>query len=149
MLVKTDLRVHPTETARNISYEPTAPITALDVQDAIEQVAAAAFGAPGFTPTVVTSAMSPYTPVITDTYLLVNTLVGPVTIQMPLSAARLGVTGYVPLTVKDDTENAGTNAISVLRAGAQLIDGQTTYLLDSNSVAATFLPIAAGGYDVV
>lgn len=149
MLVKTDLRIRPTEMAQNISYQPTAPITADNVQDAIEQVAALAVSAPGYTPTVVTFAMSPYTPLITDTYLLVDTSAGAVSIQMPLSAARLGASGYVPLTVKDDTENASVNAISVLRAGAELIDGLTSYPLDSNSVAATFLPIAAGGYDVV
>lgn len=149
MLVKTDLRCHPTETARNISYEPTAPITARDVQSAIEQVEAQAVAPDGVTPTVVTFAMSPYTPLITDTALLVNTTGGAVVIQMPLSAARLTSKGYVPLVVKDDVGNSAVNAISVARAGAELIDGLTAYPIDTPYGATKFQPKASGGYDAV
>lgn len=153
MLVKTDFRFHPSAAARDVSYEPTSPITANNVQDAIEQVEAQVVAAivlpQGYNPTVVTFAISPYTPLLTDTILLVDTTGGAVTIQMPLSATRVNASGRVPLTIKDDKENAAVNAISVVRAGAELIDGLTTYPLDSPSVAATFQPIPAGGYDVV
>lgn len=149
MLVKTNLRVHPTEAARNISYDPTAPITALDVQSAIEQVEAVAISAQGFTPTVVTFAQSPYTPLLTDTVLLVDTTGGVVVIQMPLSATRLNASGYVPLEVKDDVGNSAVNAIAVNRAGAELIDGLTSYPIDSPYAAVKFQPKATGGYDAI
>lgn len=135
--------------ARLTRFEPSVAIPATDVQTAIEQVSASVSAPIGYTPTVVTSAMSPYAPLLTDSVLLVNTSVGPVTIQMPLSAARLGAKGYVPLTVKDDTGNADANNISVLRSGAETIDGLTTYLIDSKFTAITFMPKAAGGYDAI
>lgn len=151
MLVQTDLRTRPIAAAQDISYDPTAPLTATNVQDAIEQVQAevAVLGTPGYTPTVVTFAMSPYTPVITDTVLLVDTTGGAVSIQMPLAAARLAATGYVPLIVKDDKGNSQVNAISVLRAGAELIDGLTTYPIDARYASVNFQPKASGGYDAV
>lgn len=147
-IARTDMR-DTRESARRIRFEPTTTIPQTDVQLAIEAAAALAVAPPGFTPTVVTFAMSPYAPSITDTYLLVDTTGGAVTIQLPLSAARLGASGYVPLTVKDDTRNAAANVISVVRSGAELIDGFITYPLDANAIATTFLPKAAGGYDVV
>lgn len=149
MLVQTDLRVHPVATARNISYEPTSPITALDVQTAIEQVEAQAVLPQGYTPTVVTFAQSPYTPLITDTVLLVDTTGGIVVIAMPLSATRLTAKGYLQLVVKDDKGNSAVNAIAVNRAGAELIDGLTSYPIDSPYFVATFQPKATGGYDAV
>lgn len=148
MLVKTDLRFHPVAAARDVSYDPAAPLTAVNVQDAIGQVAAIAILPSGSTPKVVTFAMSPYTPLSTETSLLVNTTGGPVVIQMPLSATRLGATGYLDLTVKDDVGNSAVNAISVLRAGAELIDGVTSYPIDTAYMATTFRAKAAG-YDVV
>lgn len=149
MLVKTDLRARPTESARNISYEPTAPITAHDVQSAIEQVQAIAVLPSGSMPTAVTFAQSPYTPTSTDTVLLVNTTGGAVVIQLPLSGSRLTATGYVPLVVKDDAGNSAVNAISVVRAGAELIDGLTAYPIDSAYTAVTFQPKASGGWDAI
>jgi hypothetical protein len=148
-IVSTDMRC-TTESARRIRYEPSGSITATDVQTAIEQVAVIAVaGAPGVVPTIVTAAMSPYAPTLADTLLLVDTTGGVVNIQLPLSATRVSSGRYIPLTVKDDKENAGVNAINVLRAGAELIDGLTSYPLDSPSISAIFQPIAAGGYDVI
>lgn len=153
MLVQTDLRVHPVATARNVSYEPTAPLTANDVQSAIEQVqaeVAAVIIAPrGYNPTIVTFAQSPYTPLISDTVLMVDTTGGVVVIAMPLSATRLVASGYLPLTVKDDKGNSAVNAISVTRAGAELIDGLTAYPIDSPYTSVTFQPKSTGGYDAV
>lgn len=145
MIVETNLRVRPVAAARNVSYEPGGTITATNVQDAIRQVAAAARA---LTETAITAAMSPYTPVLADDVLLVDTTAGPVTIQLPLSATRSSGGRYIPLTVKDDKENADVNAISVIRSGAELIDGLTTYPLDSKSIVVKFQPIS-GGYDVI
>lgn len=151
MLVQTDLRTRPIAAAQNISYEPTSPLTAHDVQSAIEQVQAevAVLGTPGYTPTVVTFAMSPYTPLITDTVLLVDTTGGAVSIQMPLASARQTAAGYIPLIVKDDKGNSQVNAISVLRSGAELIDGLSTYPIDTQFASVNLQPKASGGYDAV
>lgn len=152
MLVQTNLRVHPVAAARDISYDPTAPITATDVQTAIEQVqaeiAAEIIAAPGYTPTVVVFAQSPYTPLLTDTVLLVDTTGGAVSIQLPLAATRLTAKGYIPLVVKDDKGNALVNAISILRAGAELIDGIPSYPIDSPFTAVNLQP-RAGGWDAI
>lgn len=149
MLVQTDLRAHPVAAAANISYEPTAPLTAHDVQSAIDQVQAQAVAPQGYNPTVVTFAQSPYTPLISDTVLLVDTTGGAVVIAMPLSATRLVPSGYLPLTVKDDKGNSAVNAIAVNRAGAELIDGVTSYPIDSPYTSVTFQPKSTGGYDAV
>jgi hypothetical protein len=149
MLVRTDLRVHPVATAANVSYDPATPITAMNVQDAISQAAAAAIAPQGYNPTIVTFAQSPYTPLATDTVLLVDTTGGAVTITLPLGSSRSGASGYIPLTVKDDKENAAVNAITVNRTAPDTIDGVTTYPLDSNGIAVTFQPKSAGGWDVV
>lgn len=150
-IIQTDLR-ETRESARRLRFEPTALLPDTDVQTAIEDVEAqlqAAIVLPaGENPTVVTFAMSPYTPLATDTVLLVNTTGGAVSIQMPLSATRLNASGYVPLTVKDDVGNAAVNAIAVLRAGAETIDGLTSYPIDAPYASVTFQPKAAG-YDVV
>lgn len=137
--IATDLR-QTQETAKRIRFENVGPITATNVQDAVLQ--AISVSVP--TLTAVTFAMSPYVVQPADRILLVNTSGGAVTISMMLGAAR----GGIPLTVKDDTGNAAANPISVVRAGADVIDGLTTYPLDSNFVATTFQP-KIGGYDVV
>lgn len=152
-IVSTDLR-ETRESARRLRFEPVSSIQQTNVQQAIEQVqtnlnALAAAGTPGYTPTVVTFAQSPYTPLIADTVLLVDTSGGAVTISMPLASARLTSKGYQPLIVKDDVGNAATNAITINRAGAETIDGITAYVIDSNYTSVNLQPKAAGGYDVV
>lgn len=149
MLVQTDLRTRPIAAAQDISYDPTAPLTATNVQDAITQVEALAVAPSGYTPTVVTFAQSPYMPLISDTVLLVDTTGGAVVIAMPLSATRLTATGYLPLVVKDDKGSSAVNAISVTCAGAELIDGLTAYPIDAPYTSVNFQPKATGGYDAV
>lgn len=136
-IIATDMR-STVEAARRIRFEPSALITATNVQDAIQQSAAISV----VTPTAVTFAMSPYTVLPTDRVLLVNTSGGAVTINMMAAAAR----GGLDLTVKDDTGNAAANPISVVRNGAETIDGLTTYPIDSNFGAAQFAPQAGGYY---
>lgn len=136
-MIATDMR-QTRESARRIRFEPASPITATDVQTAIQQAASLALPMP----TAVTFAMSPYTVLPTDRVLLVNTSGGAVTINMMAAAAR----GGLDLTVKDDTGNAAANPISVVRNGAETIDGLTTYPIDSNFGAAQFAPQAGGYY---
>lgn len=138
--IETDLRNTKNE-AKRLRFESVLPnIPATNVQDAIAQILAFAV----VTPTSVTVAMSPYAVQPSDRILLVNTSAGAVTINMMAGAARNGL----DLEVKDDTGNAVANPISVVRAGADLIDGLTTYPIDSAFAAVKFLPKAAG-YDVV
>lgn len=141
MLVKTDLRV-ARESAAEIRYYPVAPMTATNVQDAIAQAQALP---PSITGTVVTFAMSPYTPTNSDFLLLVNTSAGAVTINLQPAAAR----GGLQLGVKDDTGNAVANPIALVGNGAETTDGIASYPIDSAFGAVTLQPKAGGNYDVV
>lgn len=129
------------ESARRIRFEPVSPLTATDVQSAIQQAAALALPAP---PTVVSFAMSPYTPLAADQLLLVDTSGGAVTINLTASASR----GGAPIEVKDATGNADANPISVNRNGAETIDLLTTVTIDSKFMAIKFAP-KTGGYAIV
>lgn len=149
MLVKTNLRIRPMEAARDVSYAPTAGITPNNVQDAIEavqaNVVAAGLVPPAIVPTPVNFAMSPYTVQSTDYLLEVDTSGGAVSIQTQAAASRANR----PFTVKDITGNASANAISVLRTGAETIDGLTSYPMSTDFAALTFKPKLAGtGYEV-
>lgn len=136
-IIKTDIRITQ-EAAKRLRFYPAAPLVATNVQDAIQQAAAAA-NLPA--PTAVTIGMSPYTPTPSDTLLLVNTSAGAITIQMPLEATR-----QLDLEVKDITGNSPANPISVVRGGAEWIDGLTTYTIDSAYGAAKFGPKTGGYY---
>lgn len=146
-VVRTDLR-DTRPSAREISYSPVSPLTARNVQNAIEQVQAEvvanALKPPAIVPTLVTFAMSPYTVLATDYLLLVDTAGGAVTINMMAASAR----SNLPLEVKDSTGHAQANPISVVRNGADTIDGFTTYPLASDFDAKTFKP-ETGGYAVI
>jgi hypothetical protein len=134
------------ESARRIRFEPASPITATNVQQAIEQVQAQAVIAqttpPTITPTVVTFAMSPYAVISTDYLLEVNTTGGAITITMPAANTRIGK----PLEVKDTALNASVNNISF----SGTIEGQTPYKINSDGGALTLRPnAAASAYEVV
>lgn len=129
------------ESARRERFEPVAPFTSTNVQTAIQE-AYALSTIFAITPTIVTTAQSPYTPTAADRILLVNSTAGPVTINMQPQAARNGL----DLVVKDDKGQSVTNNISVVRNGAETIDGLTTYLIDSNYGSATFSPQTGGYY---
>jgi len=148
-VVQTDLRVSPVAAARSISYDPSPGVNEVNVQDANEavqaNVVAAAAVPPAIVPTAVNFAMSPYTVLATDYLLEVDTTGGAVSIQTAASASR----SNKPFTVKDIAGNAAVNAISVLRTGAETIDGLTSYPMDSAYDAKTFKPKLAGaGYEV-
>lgn len=138
-IVGTDLRV-TIESARRIRFEPVAPLTATNVQTAIQQARSLPPDIPAST--AVTFAMSPYTVLATDTTLLVDTVGGAVTINMMAAAARTNL----PLTIKDDTGHAAANAISVVMSGAETADNLAPYPIDSNFAAVQFVPQAGGYY---
>jgi hypothetical protein len=133
--------------AREVSYNPTPPYTARNVQNAFDQlIAAGPLKPPAVIATPVTFAMSPYTALVSDYLLEVDTSGGAVTIILPLSASRQ----RLPLEVKDATGNASTNNISVTRTAPETIDGLTTYLIASDFDAKTFKPnFAATSYEVI
>lgn len=106
------------EDARRWRFEPTAAITATNVQKAIEQVATTP---QTISPTPVNPGISPYTPIQTDTVLYVDTSAGPVQINLAPSANRLGV----PLTIKDVSGNAASNNITIKPNGSETLDGYT------------------------
>lgn len=89
-------------------------------------------------------AQSPYTPLITDNIILVDTSGGPVTVALTLAAARLSL----PLTIKDVNGHALTNNISVTRSGAETIDGLATYPINADYGGITLIPVAGSGYAV-
>jgi hypothetical protein len=145
-LVRTNLR-NTRERADQIRFYPAATVSATNVQKAIEEVEsdaiAAATSPPAITPTSVNFAMSPYTILPTDYLILVDTSGGAVTLQAGAASAR----GSREVTIKDSTGNAAANNISILRAGADTIDGLTTYPIASNFGAAMLSPVT-GGYAV-
>jgi hypothetical protein len=149
MLIRTDMRTRPVAAARNISVQPTGGITSTDVQSALQElqseIISGSVTPPAIVPTAVNFAMSPYTVLPTDYLLEVDTTGGAVTIQTAASASRANK----PFTVKDIAGNAAVNAISVVRTGAETIDGMTSYPMDSAYDAKTFKPKLAGnGYEV-
>lgn len=135
-IVKTDLR-NTRERAKEIRFYPAGIFTATNVQDAIEQSALGL--AP--TPTPVDFAMSPYTPLSTDTLLLVDSSGGSVVINMPLSAER-----SVNLEVKDGSGDSVANPITVNATAPEEIDGQASYVIDTAFAAANFGPKTGGYY---
>jgi hypothetical protein len=148
--IRTDLReTLDWMTARRIRYEPGGVITATNVQDAIGAVSAAVIVAqtvpPSIVPKSITFAMSPYVILPTDYLLEVDTTGGAVVLQTGASALR----NNKDVVVKDIAGNTPVNAISILRAGAELIDGLTSYPIDTAYGAVTLTPKLAGnGYEV-
>lgn len=143
-IVVTDLR-NTRQRARELAYYPSAPgITARDVQGAIDQAAANASAPPAIVPTRISVANSPYAVQPTDYLILVDTAGGPVTLNMSAAAAR----GNREVEVKDSTGHASANNISVVRNGAETIDGLATYLIASDFGAFHFKPVT-GGYTVI
>jgi hypothetical protein len=126
-------------TARRIRFEPELPITATNLQDAIEQ----AITVPQ-TITATPVSASPYAPTNSDSYLAVDTTAGPITINLQAAAARIGL----PLVIKDVNGHAAANNITLVPSGAETIDGLAPYLMDSNFSAINLYPKAAGGYSV-
>lgn len=135
--VATDLR-NTRELAKRLRFEPVDQITATNVQDAIRQGGNLAIPSP----TPVNFAMSPYSPLLSDRILLVDTSGGPVSIIMPAAGARNGL----DLEVKDATGNADPNNITVTFASGGTRDGMGQVVINNPFGYAKFNPIAAGNY---
>lgn len=148
-IVATDLR----ETQQNPKmslFQPAAPLTSTNVEDAINQVqgniSAATAQPPSITPTAVNTAMSPYAVLATDFLLVVDSTAGPVTILLPACAVR----GGKELDIKDATGQSGANTISLKPVNGETVDVNFTnaapYPLDANFNAVRLRPLAAGGW---
>ncbi len=146
-VVQTDLR-QTRPSAREISYSPVTPLTAYNVQNAIEQVQAEVIANAAKPPAIVATniafAQSPYTVLPTDYLIEVDTVGGAITINLALAATR----NNLEVEIKDVTGHATANPISVVRAGAETIDGLTTYPIASDFGAYHFKP-KTGGYTVI
>lgn len=76
----------------------------------------------------ITSGMSPYSVLATDEMLFVDTSGGAVIINL-LGASTADAGEQIRIK---DTGNAGTNNVTVNRAGSDLIDGETQILMTQN-----------------
>lgn len=100
----------------------------------------------GLATTIVTHAMSPYTPQPTDFFLLVDTTGGAVEIDLPAAATR----GGISVLVKDYKGNAATNNITIKPNGTDTADSFTNaspLVLNANYDGVRLLPIV-GGYTI-
>jgi hypothetical protein len=136
MQINTDLGLTEIQKdAKRIAFQPVSPITANNVEDAINQVqanvTAGSTSPPTITATTVNFAQSPYTVLPTDYILEVDTTGGIVVIN-PIAVA--GATK--PLEIKDAAGNAATNNVQINAT----IEGQTPYLIDSNFGSVTIRP---------
>lgn len=94
--------------------------------------------------TNVTFAMSPYTVLITDEYLSVDSSGGAVTLNFPNSPVA-----YQTWVVKDRTGTASVNNITLSTPGGSItIDGQTSYTVRSNYGAVNILANATPTYEI-
>jgi len=92
--------------------------------------------------TLITSAQSPYTVLLTDSFIGVDTSGGPVTVLLP-DFPVLGRT----FIIKDDSGNAATNNITVTTvSGIDSIDGISSFTMNTNLQAAQFIYAALGTY---
>lgn len=124
---------------------PTAPTPpAGDASTRLATMEALSRASAGITQTV-TLAMSPYVPAASEAVLLVDTSLGPVTINLTASATRSGL----GLVIKDATGNAKANPITANCAGAETADTAASIVIDSNFAAVKLHPKPAGGYAVV
>lgn len=142
-VVGTDMRI-TREAADRLRYEPGGTNSATNVQEAIEAVGGGGGGGtspPAITPTIVNFAMSPYSALVTDYLILVDTSGGAVVINLGAAAGR----GNKEITIKDSSGNAATNNVTINRNGADTIDGLTALTLASDFDSATLAP-KTGGY---
>lgn len=144
--ILTDLR-ESSGNSKLATFQPVSPLTATNVEDAINQVqanvAVAASQPPSITPTLVNHASSPYQVLATDFLLLVDSSGGTVTILLQASAARNGK----ELDIKDSGNDASVNAISLTPVAGEDVDGFTNaapYPLDASFNAIRLRPRTLG-----
>ena len=86
-------------------------------------------------------ANSPYSVLVTDYYISVDTSGGPISIIMPAAP-----TTDQTFLIKDRTGNANTNNITVTSAGGNTIDTTASYLIEGNYESSSFL-FNSGNYE--
>jgi hypothetical protein len=86
-----------------------------------------------------TVSASPYVPLATDAFLLVN-VAGAVAINLPSAASRNGF----PLAIKDISGNAHTNTITINRDGTDTIEGATSITITSDWGGWHLYPVTGG-----
>ena len=128
------------ERARQLRFEPAGAITQTNVQKAIEQVSTQP-SAISSTPVAV--GQSPYTVLLTDTFLYLDTAGGSITINLQPAAARAGI----PLVIKDVTGHGFANPVSLVPSGAETVDSLAPYPLNADFGGVKLNPLA-GGYTV-
>lgn len=142
--IRTDLGIYR-ESARRIRFEPTGGNTATSVQKAIEAGSGGGTGVgPGNTQVITANN---YTILVTDTVIFVN-FAGTVAITLPDAATWVvnpGGKGGYPLLIKDISGAAGANNITITRAGANTIEGTTSYVINSN-YGGIGLQVASGNW---
>lgn len=107
---------------------PSGAMTSTVAQDAVDELAA---GRSNYTS--INFAASPYTALLTDNIIGVDTSGGPITVDLPAAAtAGLGKL-YI---IKDEAGNAAANNITIDPSGLELIDGGLTFPIAVNDGAA-------------
>ena len=137
-VIKTDVR-EQRPNAKRERYMPVAPLTATNVEDAINQLQAninvATTTPPTITATTVNFAQSPYTVLSSDFILEVDPTAGVVVINLPAFGTR-----QQPLEIKDATGQAFNHNVQLNAT----IEGQNPYLLDSAYQSITIRQNKAG-----
>jgi hypothetical protein len=113
----------------------TGIYSAISLTNFIAQAAAIAY-------TVVTAAGT-YNVLTADVILLINkTVPAANTVQLPFSVTRNGA----PIVIKDGKGDGATNLITILPAGAELIDGLASVQINSNYGGFRLWPLTTGGW---
>jgi hypothetical protein len=90
--------------------------------------------------TPISSAQSPYEAEATDTFILVSTATGAVTIDLMAASA---VDGY-PVAVKDSSGNANTNNITITANGSDTIEGSASITINTDYGGVKLYPVTGG-----
>lgn len=129
------------ESARLLRTEVANGVTQTNVQKALEQIASSPSA---ISATAVAFADSPYTPLSTDTVLYVDTTAGAVEILLRPAAERIAV----PLAIKDIGGLAYTNHITVTPNGAETIETNANFVIQTDFGGVNLNPISGVGYVV-
>lgn len=139
-MIQTDLG-NTRENARRLRTEVANGVTQTNVQKALEQLASSPSA---IASTAVNPANSPFTPLLSDTVLYVDSTGGPVIINLRPAVERLNV----PITIKDVGGAAATNNITINPSGAELIETLAFIKINADFGGFALNPISGSGYVV-
>lgn len=112
--------------AQLTAYKQGADMDRVDYDNDDDNIVDAAESISAFSRKIITTAMSPYTVLATDTVLQTNSTAGVIGLTLPT-----GVLGKT-LVVVDGVGQAATNAITLTPAAGQTINGGATYVINTN-----------------